>query len=182
MTRRYLVRSVFEYGVTLSETVSRAAHPSVHRRCNRRLNAAARPATSQAGRDTKQTRAGTGIRLVMWVRTPKFLVKFKSKSRILGDGKPIPSGGGVPKGRRGSVTPMLEDGSLFSSTSTTLTPSECSSRRVIKQLRRGAGDRSARVLILICRRCQGRENFSGQCPRNFSALFLDKTRTCQEGQ
>ena len=40
-----------------SETVLRAAQPSVHRRCNRLLNAAARPATSQAGRDTKQTRA-----------------------------------------------------------------------------------------------------------------------------
>ena len=26
----------------------------------------------------------------------KILVKFKSQSRILGDGKPIPSGGGVP--------------------------------------------------------------------------------------
>ena len=49
----------------------------------------------------------------MRVRSPKFLVKFKSKSRILGDGKPIPSGGGVPEGRRGSVTPMSEDGSWF---------------------------------------------------------------------
>ena len=39
----------------------------------------------------------------------------------------------------------------------------------------GAGVRSARVLILTCRHCQGRENFSGLCPRNFSALFLDKT-------
>ena len=29
-----------------------------------------------------------GIRLVMWVRSLKVLVKFKSKSRILGDGKP----------------------------------------------------------------------------------------------
>ena len=46
--------------------------------------------------------------------------------------------------------------------------------RIIKQLRRGAGDRSARVLILTFRRCQGRENFSELCPRNFSALFLDK--------
>ena len=54
----------------------------------------------------------------------KILVKLKSKSRILGDGKPIPSGGGVPEGRRGSVTPMSGDGSLFISPSTTLTPSE----------------------------------------------------------
>ena len=47
-------------------------------------------------------------------------------------------------------------------------------RRVVKQLRRGARVRSARVLILTCHRCQGRENFSGLCPRNFSALFLYK--------
>ena len=92
--------------------------------------------------------------------------------------------------RRGlDLTPMSEDGSLFLSLSTTHTPSEClfvprrglggekarrsGLRRVIKQLRRGAGNRSARVLILLCCRCQGRENFSGRCPRNFSALFLD---------
>ena len=54
----------------------------------------------------------TGIRLVMWVRSPKFLVKLKSQSRILGDVNSIPSGGGVPEGRRGSLTPMSEDGSL----------------------------------------------------------------------
>mgnify|MGYP006907763850 CR=1 FL=1 len=35
----------------------RAAQPSVHRRCNRRLNAAARSATSRARRKIKQTRA-----------------------------------------------------------------------------------------------------------------------------
>ena len=35
----------------------RAAQPSVHRRCNRRLNTAARSATSRARRQTKQTRA-----------------------------------------------------------------------------------------------------------------------------
>ena len=54
----------------------------------------------------------------------KIYVKFKSKSRILGDGKLIPSGGGVPEGRRGSLTPMSRGGSLFSSLSTPLTPSE----------------------------------------------------------
>ena len=43
----------------------------------------------------------------------KILVKSQSKSRILGDVNSIPSGGGVPEGRRGSVTPMSEDGSLF---------------------------------------------------------------------
>ena len=53
-------------------------------------------------------------------------------------------------------------------------------RRVIKQLKRGAGNRSARVLILTKHRCQGRENFSGLCPRNFSALFLDKTSVGEE--
>ena len=60
----------------------------------------------------------------MWVRSPKFLVKLKSKSRILGDENSIPSGGGVPEGRRGSLTPMSEDGSLFISLSTPNTPSE----------------------------------------------------------
>ena len=54
-------------------------------------------------------------------------------------------------------------------------------RLVMKQLRRGAGDRSARVLILTKHRCQGRENFSGCRPRNFSARFLDKT-SGREGQ
>ena len=52
----------------------------------------------------------TGIRLVMWVRSPRNFVKFKSKSRILGDVNSIPSGGGVPEGRWGSVTPMSEGG------------------------------------------------------------------------
>ena len=44
--------------------------------------------------------------------TTKILVKFKNQSRILGDVNSIPSGGGVPEGRRGSLTPMSEDGSL----------------------------------------------------------------------
>ena len=39
---RKLRASVFEHAVSHSKTVSRAAHPSVHRRCNRLLNAAAR--------------------------------------------------------------------------------------------------------------------------------------------
>ena len=42
LTRCALIRSVLDYDVSLSETESRAAQPSVHRRCNRRLNAAAR--------------------------------------------------------------------------------------------------------------------------------------------
>ena len=44
-----------------------------------------------------------------------------------------------------------------------------------KAIKARAGNRSARVAILTYRRCQGRENFSGRCPRNFSARFLDKT-------
>ena len=52
-------------------------------------------------------------------------------------------------------------------------------RRVIKQLRRGAGDRSARVLILTKHRCQGRENFCLRRKQKFSALFLDKKREWQ---
>ena len=43
----------------------------------------------------------------------KYFVKFKSKSRILGDENSIPSGGGVPEGRWGSLTPMSGDGSIF---------------------------------------------------------------------
>ena len=54
----------------------------------------------------------TGIRLVMQVRLSKILVKIKSKSRILGDVNSIPSGGGVPEGKRGSLTPMSGDGSF----------------------------------------------------------------------
>ena len=41
-------------------------------------------------------------------------------------------------------------------------------RREIKQLRRGAGNRSARVLILTKRRCQGREKF---CERSLANFF-----------
>ena len=40
----------------------------------------------------------------------KILVKFKCPSRILGDVNSIPSGGGVPEGRRGALAPMSEDG------------------------------------------------------------------------
>ena len=50
-------------------------------------------------------------------------------------------------------------------------------RRVIKELRRGAGNRSARVLILTKSRCQGREKFCSLCKQNFSAQFLDKRNT-----
>ena len=39
--QRALIWSVLEYDVSLSKTELRAAQPSVHRRCNRRLNAAA---------------------------------------------------------------------------------------------------------------------------------------------
>ena len=47
-------------------------------------------------------------------------------------------------------------------------------RRVIKQLRRGAGDRSARVFIVVCHRCQGRENFSGRAREIFRRNSLTK--------
>ena len=40
---------------------------------------------------------------------------------------------------------------------------------------RGGGPLRACVNYVAFRRCQGRENFSGRCPRNFSAQFLDKT-------
>ena len=40
---------------------------------------------------------------------------------------------------------------------------------------RGGEPLRACVNYVVFRRCQGRENFSGRCPRNFSALFLDKT-------
>ena len=43
------------------------------------------------------------------------------------------------------------------------------------QLRRTARNAVRCSQILTFRRCQGRENFSGLCPLNFSALFLDKT-------
>ena len=99
--------------------------------------------------------------------------------------------------RRGlNNTSMSKDGSLFFSPSTTQPTASAPEhgehpervlfdvppmfRRVIKQLKRGAGNRSARVLILTKHRCQGRENFSGLCPRNFSALFLDKTSVGEE--
>ena len=44
----------------------------------------------------------------------------------------------------------------------------------MQQLRRGAGDRSARVLILICRRCQGREKFVVHSPKFFRRISLTK--------
>ncbi len=40
---------------------------------------------------------------------------------------------------------------------------------------RGGEPLRACVYYVVFRRCQGRENFSGLCPRNFSAQFLDKT-------
>ena len=45
---------------------------------------------------------------------------------------------------------------------------------------RGAELLRACVYYVVFRRCQGRENFSGRCPRNFSAQFLDKTSVGQE--
>ena len=131
----------------------------------------------------------------MWVRTPKFLVKFKSKSRILGDGKLIPSGGGVPEGRRGSLTPMSGDGSLFSSTSTPNTPSEhprdeqhirsvpehdehservqfSAGHKAIKA--RGGEPLRACVYYAVFRRCQGREKFVVHSPKIFRRCSLTK--------
>ena len=43
-----------------------------------------------------------------------------------------------------------------------------------KVIKARAGNRSARVLILTCYRCQGREKFRLQCRQNFSAQLLDK--------
>ena len=40
---------------------------------------------------------------------------------------------------------------------------------------RGGEPLRACVYYTVFRRCQGREKFSGLCPQNFSALFLDKT-------
>ena len=92
--------SVPEHDGSLSETKLRAAHPSVHRRCNRLLNAAAirgpRRKYFRWGKDLrprkldgKLSRHGLGarrvallaprgvlskchIRLIIWVRSPKF--------------------------------------------------------------------------------------------------------------
>ncbi len=49
----------------------------------------------------------------------------------------------------------------------------------MQQLRRGAGDRHARVLILTCRRCQGREKFVVHSPKNFRRISLTKQTTEQ---
>ena len=106
---------------------SRAAHQSVHRRRNRRLNAAARNATSQAGRIIKQTRAlcassrpprpTSDVRSVLFAarlspceiklcqKDEKFIPHFRRTELF-------PSGGGVPKGRRGNNTPMSGDYTL----------------------------------------------------------------------
>ena len=145
MTRRYLVRSGAAHPEralpdptrTLSETVLRAAHPSVHRRRSRRLNAAARNATSQAGRIIKQTRAlcassrpprpTSDVRSVLFAarlspceiklcqKDEKFIPHFRRTALFS-------SGGGVPKGRRGNNTPMSGDYTLTHRRGLNLTP------------------------------------------------------------
>ena len=44
----------------------------------------------------------------------------------------------------------------------------------VEQLRRGAENRSARVLIITKHRCQGRENFIVHSPKNFRRFSLTK--------
>ena len=151
MTRRYLIRSGAAHQCTLVRSVyehdesifgdgltrrsakrSQAVQPPLERR-----GAPPRPRKP----DETLSRHGLGARRVALLAPrgvlskywhplsyagaiTKIYVKFKSKSRILGDGKLIPSGGGVPEGRRGSLTPMSGDGGLFISPSTPNTPSE----------------------------------------------------------
>ena len=113
---------------TLSETELRAAKPNFHRGRlapaleSRGANLRSRKLDEKLSRDVARARrvallAPRGV--LSKYRHPlsyagaitKYFVKF-------------PSGGGVPEGRRGSLTPMSEVGSLFSSMSTMQPPSE----------------------------------------------------------
>ena len=113
-----------------SKTVSRAAQPNLHRGRIFAHACKSRRAPRPRKPDGKLSRHGLGARRVALLaprgvlskyRHPlsyvgaitKILIKSQSKSRILGDGKLIPSGGGVPEGRRGSLTSMSGDGSPF---------------------------------------------------------------------
>ena len=115
---------------TFSETVSRAAQPNLHRGRIFAHACKSRRAPRPRKPDETLSRHGLGARRVALLaprgvlskyRHPlsyagaitKYFVKFKSKSRILGDENSIPSGGGVPEGRWGSLTPMSGDGSIF---------------------------------------------------------------------
>ena len=126
---------------TFSETELRAAQPNLHRGQFFAHACKSRRAPRPRKPDETLSRHGLGARRVALLaprgvfnryRYPlsyvgaitKILVKLKCKSRILGDVNSIPSGGGVPEGRRGSVTPMSGDDSLFISLSTTQPPSE----------------------------------------------------------
>ena len=120
---------------TFSETELRAAQPNLHRGQFFAHACKSRRAPRPRKPDETLSRHGLGARRVALLaprgvfnryRYPlsyvgaitKILVKLKCKSRILGDVNSIPSGGGVPEGRRGSVTPMSGDDSLFISLST----------------------------------------------------------------
>ena len=132
-------------------------------------------------------RAGFSVstvrRSIMSVRDPNFFQEIKSKFRILGGRysnrtrgrKARREGGGNQDNPRDEqhIRSVLEHDEQF--------------ERVFFVPRRdlggGWGATKARsgkplracVYYVAFRRCQGRENFSGRCPRNFSAQFLDKS-------
>ena len=130
LTDAHSFGDVFVHDVSHSETELRAAQPNLHRGRKFVHACKSRRAPRPRKPDGKLNRHGLGARRVALLaprgvfnryRYPlsyvgaitKILVKLKCKSRILGDVNSIPSGGGVPEGRRGSVTPMSEDGSLL---------------------------------------------------------------------
>ena len=112
---------------------------------------------------------------IMSVRDTNFFQEAESKFRILGGRYSYRTRGRKARREGGGDQDNPRDEQSIRSV---LEHDEHSERvqfwRVIKQLRRGAGNRSARVLILTFRRCQGREKFCRQRLANFSALFLDK--------
>ena len=90
---------------------------------------------------------------------------------------PYSEWGRSPEGEEGKqyshvrdVHPVL----IFEYTATSERVSNVPELQRAQQLRRGAGDCSALVLILMKYRCQGRETFAYLRQQKFSARFLDK--------
>ena len=131
-------------------------------------------------------RAGFSVstvrRSIMSVRDTNFFQKAESKFRILGGRYFNRTRGRKARREGGGANTSPRDEKLErASLSMTNTPGECCLSLHLTDLdggatkARGGEPLRACVYCVVFRRCQGRENFCGRFPRNFSALFLDKT-------
>ena len=121
------------------------------------------------GRQKKQKRQGAVFRvrpLQPALATRKLLIPPQTASEREGTLAPL---------SKGAKNESLASGQMRQRRAHTIRHDRVGKRSSSYAIKaRGGEPLRACVNYAVFRRCQGRENFSGLCPRNFSTLFLDK--------